>query len=268
MTDSNLAELVKKVRAHKKYRHITPDLVKRLAQEILSQGLRGKTAMKAVRNKLHQVGGAYFRQNIDYEEWRQSMTDLPSDLSSESVRQFCREKMAAHASTMERLPILERFFTTCLAPLKPVHSVLDLACGLNPLALPWMPLAKNVTYHACDIYEDMLGFLAHFFNTFSINASVQPCDLNNSTPSGQYQVAYLLKAIPCLEQIEKDIGRSLLERIPAQYILVSFPVRSLGGQQKGMPDFYRDHFMTMIAPTAWTIREFSFDTELAFLVSR
>ncbi len=268
MNKRDLAALVEKVQAHKKYRHITPDLVRRLSQNALNHGLTGKDAMKTVRNKLHQVGGAYFRQNMDYDVWRQHLVNLPSDISSDEVKRFCRQKMETHASTAERLPILEDFFQTCLTHLTPITSVLDLACGLNPLAVPWMPLAEDAIYHACDIYLDMLGFLGDFFDKFALKGTAQACDLLHDLPPSEYQVAYLLKAIPCLEQMEKEIGRSLLKRIPAPHILVSFPVSSLGGQKKGMPDFYRDHFMEMIAPTSWTVREYSFETELAFLVTR
>ena len=35
--------------------------------------------------------------------------------------------------------------------------ILDLACGLNPLAAAWMPLAPGATYHAVDVYQDMVS---------------------------------------------------------------------------------------------------------------
>ena len=68
---------------------------------------------------------------------------LPTDLHNPQVKDFCLERMRGHASTQERLPILEEFFQTTLASIAPVESVLDLACGLNPLALPWMPLTAS-----------------------------------------------------------------------------------------------------------------------------
>ena len=71
--------------------------------------------------------------------------------------------MSLHASTRERLPILDGFYSTVLAALPAPRRVLDIACGLNPLASSWMPLAPDVTYTAYDIYSDMMQFIARLY---------------------------------------------------------------------------------------------------------
>ena len=52
--------------ANPKYKSIAEGFVIRLSDEAISKGLTGKPAVKYVRNKLHQVGGAYFKHKIDY----------------------------------------------------------------------------------------------------------------------------------------------------------------------------------------------------------
>lgn len=268
MSDEQLEILVDRVRANPKYQSISQDLIRRLAEDALQRGLSGKSAVKAVRNKLHQVGGAYFKKDISYDQFKKELTNLPGDLQSEQVKSFCTQVMQTHASTAERLPILDEFFHTCLEPIAPVSSIVDLACGMNPFAIPWMPLAQRFAYNACDIYLDMLGLVQVFFNQNGINGQIGPCDLVDKLPKTDVQVAFLLKSIPCLEQVDKEIGVRLLNAIKAQHILVSFPVRSLGGQKKGMFDFYREHFYEIIGQNNWLVREFSFTTELAFLVTK
>jgi 16S rRNA (guanine(1405)-N(7))-methyltransferase len=184
------------------------------------------------------------------------------------VQQFCREQMKAHASTAERLPIIETFFKTCLASISPIESVLDLACGLNPLALPWMPLADDFSYQSCDIYLDMLDLIQAFFDHFMIQGHTFACNLTDGIPREHAQVGFFLKSLPCLEQLDKSIGVRLLEEVNTDHILVSFPVHSLGGVNKGMPGFYREHFYYLIAKKNWKVQEFCFETELAFLVSK
>lgn len=269
MKDKSQAEiLVKQVIAHPKYQHITDDLISHLSHEALDKGLRGKTAVKYVRNKLHQVGGAYFKQQVDYTGAAQTLGNLPKDSQSGPVKDFCYKMMQAHASTAERLPILEDFFHTCLAPIAPVTSVLDLACGLNPLAIPWMPLTEDAQYSACDIYLDMLEWINVFFNHIDLNAIAKPCDLVNTLPVETTQVTFLLKSIPCLEQLDKTIAMRLLDQIHSEHFLVSFPARSLAGREKGMQSFYRDHFLELLSARNWKVHEFVFRTELAFLVSK
>lgn len=263
-----LNELVSAVQANRKYANITAELVSRLCQDALDRGLKGKAAVKDARNKLHQVGGAYFRQNPDYAAATKGLEALPPDRTAPEVLSFCQNQMQSHASTAERLPILPDFFQTCLAPIAPVTSVLDLACGLNPLALPWMPLAETFSYQACDIYADMVGFVDAFLRHFSTGSQAHTCDLVSGPPQTPVQVAFLLKTIPCLEQVDKQIGPNLLEQVQAEHLLISFPAKSLGGRNKGMPDFYRDHFYTLIEGRPWQVQEFSFSTEIAFLVSK
>ena len=266
--ETQVEALADAVQANRKYANITSSLVERLCQSALDRGLSGKAAVKDVRNKLHQVGGAYFKQNPNFITATDQLASLPNDLQAPEVQAFCQNEMQTHASTAERVAILPEFFQTCLAPLAPVTSVLDLACGLNPLALPWMPLAEDATYQACDIYLDMMGFVDAFLGHFLTNSRSFPCDLVAGPPQSAVQVAFLLKTIPCLEQVDKQIGLSLLEQIQAEHILVSFPAKTLGGSSKGMQTFYRDHFYELIEGRPWQVQEFSFSTEIAFLVTK
>lgn len=273
--DKNHPEtLAKQVVANPKYQTINPKMVLRLSQEAADKGLTGKSAVKYVRNKLHQVAGAYFKQKINYASAKAELAMLPEDKKNEKVKAYCRKWMQAHASTEERLPILEDFFQTCLSPIAPITSILDLACGLNPLAIPWMPLANNVFYKACDIYLDMMDLIDFFFKHVNLSGQTYPCDLVSSLPSfslketQRAQVAFLLKSIPCLEQMDKSVADRLLEDIPTDHVLVSFPVHSLGGRQKGMKEFYWQHFQDLTTGKSWQVREFNFATELAFLVSK
>jgi 16S rRNA (guanine(1405)-N(7))-methyltransferase len=149
-----------------------------------------------------------------------------------------------------------------------VSSVLDLACGMNPLAIPWMPLTNNFQYAACDIYLDMLGLIMAYFDHFNFSGNIFPCDLVSTSPSINADVTFLLKTIPCLEQVDKSIGARLLQMIPSKSILVSFPIHSLGGRQKGMLHFYTEHFYGIVSEMNWEVEEFVFATELAFLIKK
>lgn len=266
--EAQLQALVNAVQTHRKYAQIEPCLIRRLATSALTKGLSGKAAVKDVRGKLHQVGTAYLKSTPDPESALQTLEDLSWELHSNEIMQFCRQQMQTHASTAERLPILPQFFQTCLEPILPVTSILDLACGLNPLALSWMPLQAPYTYTACDIFQDLLAVVDGFFNHCKVDGSTFSCDLAGSAPHNKAQVAFLLKTLPCLEQIDKDLALPLLKSVQSSHILVSFPVRSLGGRKKGMLEFYRDHFLELTDSAGWQIQEFNFATELAFLVTK
>ncbi len=266
--DTELEQLVQLVRKGEGYREVQVDLVRSIGMRELRDRRSLRDAVKATRSKLHQVGGAYLPGHPDYPGWIKQLECLPADRQSPELRNFCLEAMRSHASTRERLPVLETFFTETLKGIAPVTSVLDLACGFNPLAIPWMPLELDATYFACDIYGDMVSFLSHFFAHLRQNGRVWSCDLSQGMPDEKVHLALLLKAIPCLEQLDKGLPLRLLEEIQADHLLVSFPVASLGGRGKGMRGHYEAHFLELIAGHAWEIERFEFLGELAFLVTK
>jgi 16S rRNA (guanine(1405)-N(7))-methyltransferase len=263
-----LDRLVESVQANAKYRVISQALVRKLGAQELSKGRSLKDAVKATRNKLHQIGGAYQEGGISYDRWLDEMLKLPADLHHPAVMDFCRQVMAEHASTKERLPILDTFFTESLSIVTPVQSILDVACGLNPLALPWMPTADGVEYFACDIYIDLVDFLNQFFQHFGVNGRAWVCDLTVEIPDPDTQVAFVLKTLPCLEQVDKTVGNRLLPALKPKQLLVSFPARSLGGRSKGMPEYYEAHFNQLVESQSWKTEKHIFQSELAFLVQK
>ncbi len=214
-TDPALAEVTAAVQAAAKYRHVAPALVATLAARELAAGARPKDAIKSVKNKLHQVAGAYQVEPLQADAW---LAEVQACLAEGGdLRPLCRRLLARHASTRERLPMLDEFYAAVLGDLPPVRAVLDLACGLNPLALPWMGLAPGVVYHACDIYADQAALLNRWFALLGRPGEAFLCDLVAGPPPPAADVVLLLKALPCLQQVDREIGRRLLDAIDAAH---------------------------------------------------
>jgi len=269
---ANAEWIVAAVLGKSKYRHVHPHLVRGLAERELAKGRAPREAVGEVAGKLHQVAGAYFPRQPDYMRWLHELETLPRDAGHENTRAFSTRVMRSHASTAERIPDLEEFFQTTLASIAPVTSILDLACGMNPLALAWMPLSSSSRYVGCDLYMDLTGFLSSFYAHIDRSGQFEACNLLDMAfpdlPAKRAQVTFLLKTLPCLEQLERGAGLRLLHAIPSSYILVSFPVSSLGGRPKGMRANYENQFLEMVAGRNWRVERFSFKTELAFLVEK
>ena len=89
-----------------------------------------------------------------------------------------------------------------------------------------------------------------------------------SPPAQPVDVALVLKALPVLEQAERDASLRLLRALDAAYIVVSFPTRSLGGRGKGMAEHYETRFRKLIAEEAWRVRPVEFPGELCFVLKK
>jgi 16S rRNA (guanine(1405)-N(7))-methyltransferase len=261
---AQVEELVKAVLSSAKYRSVDPALVARIGEGELAKGRKFKEAVKATKNKLHQVGGAYLTDQPRYSNWLLSLTRAEGD--PQEFKLICREVMASHVSTRERLPILNDFYETLFSELPPINSVLDVACGLNPLAIPWMALQAGTRYYACDMYSDMVAFVQAFMDMLPVEGWAKVCDVSAAPPAQPVDLALALKAIPCLEQIDRQAGERLLDSLDAKYMVISFPAKSIGGREKGMMENYEARFEELIAGRSWRIQRFEFETELAFLV--
>lgn len=274
--ENPLDQLVGAVLKSPKYRNVCEDLIRQVGRRELAVRRNTNAAIKATKNKLHQVSSAYLATRIDYARGLEALRRALDSGDSEELRQVCRQIMGLHASTQERLAILDEFYATTLAGLGPIRSVLDVACGLNPLAIPWMGLDEHVTYYAYDVYLDMVAFIREFLALIGVQGRAEACDVTQwqagkpAPPPSRQQadVALILKTIPCLEQVDKTAGLRLLETIQARHALVSFPVHSLGGRSKGMVENYEARFHALVQGKPWAIQRFEFATELAFLVTK
>jgi 16S rRNA (guanine(1405)-N(7))-methyltransferase len=259
---------------------VHPDLIRNVGAQELQKRRNFKEALKATKNKLHQVGGAYFsghgelESKTNFSSWLADLQRAAQSKNQDELRQVSTNIMSNHASTKERISILDLFYSDLFADLQPVQSILDLACGLNPLALPWMNLTDDAEYYACDIYGHMMDFLNQYLQLMGRQGQAQTCDVLSACPAREVDVALLLKALPCLEQVDKQAAHALLGKINARSIIVSYPVHSLGGRSKGMAVHYETQFYELVnkqfgqTESGWRIEKHSFETELAFVLKK
>ena len=159
-------DVIRQAASSDAYNDIHPDVIRRIAENEARKGLNSREMIKAIRSKLHQVGGAYLPDVINPQRFAAELAVLPHNPDSPELMAFCRKKMESHASTKERLPYVERFFHETLGDLPPIKSVLDVACGLTPLSIPWMPLSSDARYIAVDMYSKLAQALSTFFRTY------------------------------------------------------------------------------------------------------
>ncbi len=266
--DDQLNQLVTTILSSPKNRFVSPDIIRRIGSQELAHRRTMKEAVKATKSKLHQVAGAYLDANMRYDVWLSELRRTHESGRRDAFLNTCTSVMAYHASTRERLAVLNQFYATILRGIGPIHSVIDVACGFNPLAIPWMDLPQHTNYFAYDIYFDMIEFLNSVMDMIGIHGRAEVCDVLQCPPTQKADVAFILKSLPCLEQVDKTATGRLLEAISADHLLISFSIHSLSGRNKGMEANYETRFHNLMAHYQWSIQKFVLDTELVFLVSK
>lgn len=267
--DDQLDALVAAVLASAKYRQVSPEFVRAVGARELAVRPNLKTAVKATKNALHQAGGAFLDAPVNYTKAMARLHEAAAGGSDdETLREALRSVMAGHTSTRERLPILDTFYARTLAALPPPGRVLDIACGLNPLARPWMSLPATTEYVAYDIYADQIAFLNDVFALLGTPGRAELRDVIGRPPMEEADLALILKTLPCLDSVDRMASARLLDAVRAPWLLVSFPAQSLGGRRKGMPAHYEAGFRRLLDERGWPAERFEFETELAFVVEK
>ena len=145
------------------------------------------------------------------------------------VEQVCQTILAQHASTHERLPILEAFLPSEYLNFtgKP-DIILDLACGLNPLALPWMGLPATVQYHAYDLHQPRVKMINRFFELMGLAPLAEVRDILLSPPEIEAPVAFFFKEAHRFEQRQHGCNVAFWNALRVRYLLVSLPTSQPG----------------------------------------
>jgi 16S rRNA (guanine(1405)-N(7))-methyltransferase len=260
--------VVEEVLRSRRYRPVAKPTVERLAQAALvSSGGDVKEAVKRTKRALHEAVGAFLPSPPPYERLAAALDEAVAAGDEGAVRQALRRAMRFHASTQERLPVLERFFAEVFALTGRPSDLLDVACGLNPLAAPWMGLPPGAVYRATDVDHALVGFVDHCLGALGVPHEVGVEDAL-ATPPQPADVALLLKTVPCLESQQKGSGYELVAALPARVLVVSFPRRSLGGREKGMTQTYAQAFEERAREHGWSHDALRFPNELVYVVRR
>src|SRR5687768_16535150 len=125
----DVAEVVSAVLAARRYRYLDPHFVTRIARDVCRHARRAKDAADETKRRLHQVYGAYV-QELPIERFTAELDATVED--SAAQRETALRLMRSHASTRERLEVLDRFYAEVFALTGPPRRVLDLACGFGP----------------------------------------------------------------------------------------------------------------------------------------
>jgi 16S rRNA (guanine(1405)-N(7))-methyltransferase len=258
--------IVDRVTSSRRYREVDTALVRRLVAEELPRARNADDAAKRVKRRLHQVVGAFARGGSTLDgvasAWR-------GDLDDPAFRGACVGVMAAHASTAERAPFLEWFFEPIWAATGGAPTrLLDLGCGLGPLALPWMGLARTAAITAIDVDGQALATVDAFLSLVGQPHRAEERDLCTTTINAPADVALLLKLVTTLDRQDPAAAARNLRGLEARHAVVSFTRRSLGGRRRGMEGTYRER-MDRLADEVGAIEvsEASVPNELVFVVT-
>ena len=264
--DNDIAEIVQKITSSKKYGTIYAKTVEHTVRRCLEKYDKKQVEKKA-RTILHQIWSAYYNSKTDFENIFN--TFVKNINNGGNIRKEITKILAVQSSTRERLTILENFYGKIFDITGNPHSIIDHACGLNPLSVLWMGLLDNTKYYAFDIESNLVEFLESVIGYLGLHDKMEAQMGDILVDEFNYaDVVLMLKFLPVIEQQEKGSSLKVMKKQRCKYLVVSFPVKSLSGAEKGMASFYSNWFKNLIKEENWQYNEILFDSELVFVVQK
>jgi 16S rRNA (guanine(1405)-N(7))-methyltransferase len=268
MPEDPLEPLIQNLLSARKYKAIDlpPETVRDLLVKELPNHRNSKDAVQEVRKKLHNIVAPYLG-DPDYPAAATALEEAFQAGGSQAVKAACAKLLASHASTRERLKILDEFYPRLFSLTGAPHTILDLACGLNPLTFPWMGLPPDTYYYAYDIHRPRVTLINRFFELAGLHPLAAYQDVLVNPPTVEADVAFLFKEAHRFEQRQHGCNRAFWLALKVHCLLVSLPPHSLSGQHDLVERQRRLVYKT-VEGLPWQISEITFENELVFIINK
>ncbi|MEK6962968.1 MAG: hypothetical protein AABX70_00980 [Nanoarchaeota archaeon] len=237
-------------------------LVKTKSWSEFARSKECEAVSKEVRSRLREVYGVFW-SNQKREALLKSLIQNPFEEAHDKI-------LALHTSTKERLPYYEEVYEKIFAITGKPKKILDLACGLNPIAYPYLDCKPE--YLANELCESDAFFIQSFFDGLKIQGQAFAFNVLqfSKTPFADFlrcDVCFLFKALDSLEAIDWGFSEKLLSNIPTTWLVVSFPTRSLGGK-KEIKQSKRSWFEHVLGKNHWAYQTFELPNEFFYVVKK
>lgn len=266
MNDQLISDLTEKIAQSKKYKGLYRPTIERVVKESLERYGSKEVEVKA-RNILHQAWGAYWETRPNF---RKLLDRFQEEIKNgKDIKEAVLSILSLQSSTKERLPVLGDFYQKIFDVTGLPNSINELACGLNPLTYFWMDLSKTITYKAYDIDVDEVTFLNNIIKFLGSENQIAVFPGDILVDDFDYaDIVLMLKLLPCLEHQKRNSGLKVLKHQNCKFLVVSYPIKSIKGIEKGMAEFYTQQFEELIKNEGWSYQRILFETELVFVVKK
>lgn len=217
----------------RKYGALDPSVLVRTAREGLRRHGTERHALQFARRKLHQVTGAF----LDVASRKRVLRALGVAAAAEGDAWLSalQEALRAHASSAERGADPAQVWGAILEYTGPVRSVLDLGCGLHPLTLPWSGLPRDVRYEGWELDGEVCVAVERALVSRFPALRIRRADVLDAPEFPEADLVLLLKLAPTLEHQDPAAWPTVMDRLRARHVAMSWPRRSLGGRRRFGP---------------------------------
>lgn len=141
--------------------------------------------------------------------------------------------LESHKSSKDRISIYSVLYQDIFKITGKPKSILDLACGLNPLSYKYLGckpeyIASELTIKDCENIQD-------FFDKNKINGKTIPLDLTQDNEYHEADITFLFAAFDTIEDKGHKLAEKIIKSLKSKYIVVSFSTKTISNKKMNYP---------------------------------
>ncbi len=243
-----------------KYKNLDNTLLSDIYNDLLTKYKDTKQLEQKLKSLIHQIWGSYYTSKPNFKKLIEKVRVF------ENPKEYLFTLLQIHSSTKERLLFYPDFYTKIFELTGIPNTILDMGCGFNPLYYVLDERFNYISIDCVDIDKDETEFLNEVFDFFHMSkCNAELGNVLNFDYAKTYDIVFLLKLLPVIEQQRRGEVLNILKKIKAKCLVISFPTKSIVGKQKGMESNYREHFLDIAQKVGYTTQEIVFPNELVFV---
>ncbi|HSN95557.1 MAG TPA: hypothetical protein VLR89_10945, partial [Anaerolineaceae bacterium] len=146
-------------------------------------------------------------------------------------------------------------------------TILDLACALDPLILPWLEPGFGTKLLCYDVNSPRIQFLNRYFRAFYPTAQAIRRDVLAEPPKEKADLAIFLKEAHRFEKRRPGCNRDFFLSVPAKTLIVSLPAEDLAGKHS-LEAYHTRLIEEAITGFGWDCSKTSIGNELIFVIQK
>jgi len=239
--EEKLTEIISKVKEKREISGIPDEVVEELLiKKSKSENLNLKDLKKSELKRLIKLSRAELRR---YSGNFTSSFDIRKKLLDKGD---IKALLETSSSTRERISIYP-FIIDIITNLS-IKTILDLGCGINPIALA--EKLPQIKYYSYDIDFNNIEAVRIYFGKKGVNGEARILDLRKDNVLPKSDMCIMFKFLDIIEKKGHKKAEEIIKSINSKYLLISFSTKTLSGRPMNHPQ--RGQAAAMVDPKTYT----------------
>lgn len=267
-TTCNITDWIERIKTMKNFRELDESFIEQLVRQALALASDEKEILSSIKMAIQDATNRFRAMEGSYREMIAELDDSPDrGLTAADHELFAADLLRRHEASKERIPYIRRYYKEIFGLLPPIGSILDLGCGLNPVAITFMPVSPQVHYTAVDLSLDLVDFINDFFRLAGISGIAIQSNLLNGIPDIEADLTLVQKTLPLLDRVEKGAARRLFNAVRSPNAVVSFKTAKKPAKTGDSWDFIAE-YESLLAASSWETVKLVYPNEIVFVLKR